>query len=54
MRTSQWHIVGDAGAAKKLLHETMAWCSTIRNAVLVYDQSHWYPDRALWESVQKV
>jgi hypothetical protein len=52
---TQWHLLGeDEHAATKFIHDCAAWCSKIRDAILVFDQSQWRPDHGLWESVQKV
>jgi hypothetical protein len=52
---TQWHLIGeDERAATKFIHDCAAWCSKIRDAILVFDQSQWRPDHGLWESVQKV
>lgn len=52
---TQWHLIGeDEHAATKFIHDCAAWCSKIRDAILVFDQSQWRPDHGLWESVQKV
>jgi hypothetical protein len=52
---TQWHLISaDPDAARSFIHDCAAWCSAIREAILVFDQSNWRPDHALWEAVQKV
>jgi len=47
-------LIGDTTTAKKLIHDTSAYCAKIRDAVLVFDQGYWQPDYSLWQAVQKV
>lgn len=46
-------LVGDADKAEAFGREVFVWSSQIHNAILVFDDGRWYPDQALWESVQK-
>jgi hypothetical protein len=52
----QWHIIseGDGKAAQDLIHLCSAYTSTIRDAVLVFQQGYWSADYNLWQAVQKV
>jgi hypothetical protein len=54
---TQWHLITsseDTHAAIDLIHACSSWATTIREAVLVFEDSYWRADHSLWEAVQQV
>lgn len=51
----QHHIVAETEEEADLLVLAVSTFSTsLHEAILVFDQSHWTPDHQLWQSIQKV
>lgn len=50
----QWHIIGDSDSAgRDLVQACLTFSSSLHEAILVFEQSFWRPDHALWLSIQQ-
>jgi len=52
---TQWHLISDSSnTGKNLIHACAFYTTTVKEAIMVFEQSFWKANHDLWLSVQKV